>query len=236
MLEDYFSLQLKLAARYSIAADVPFCAAIEHCTNLRRRLNLWGPAGASRWTAFLAEVRRLGQDDAAALSLCIAWHEARPHQETSRSFGCFSFDPPDSAGTLRLHFMPSEGTQTSPLASPNVDARVRELRALFLHVRRTEGTAACVRGISWLYNLEAYRRLFPPSYSASVRTPWFPLHLNGSSTWGQVLNWRQEVKPTVRDAVLARLPTMKRDAPWEVFPCKALVATGRIDAFYELFT
>ena len=64
----------------------------------------------------------------------------------------------------------------------------------------------------------------------------FPLHLNGSSTWGQVLNWRQEVKAAVRDQLLARLDDMSVETPWEIFPLQAKVATSPIDVFYEQFS
>lgn len=117
----------------------------------------------------------------------------------------------------------------------NICDRRHELRTLFSHVRRAERHAASVRGVSWLYNLEAYRRLFPAAYVASIERPSFAVHLNGSSTWGQVLSWRQEVKPAVREALFARLAAMNIDAPWEVFPYQALVATCDIEAFYEWF-
>jgi len=236
MLEAYFSLQLRFAARYASAAGLPFSVAIAHCTNLRRRFNLWGPAGASRWKDFLARVGDAVDGRSDALSLCMAWHEDRPRLATERSFGCFSFDPPDTSGVLRIHFVPPENTSTSPLASANIGARVQELCALFSHVRRTERNVLSVRGVSWLYNRDAYRRLFPRSYAMSVRPVAVPLHLNGSSTWGQVLNWRQEVKPDMRDALLARLDTMKAEAPWETFPLQALTATSDVATFYELFT
>lgn len=236
MLEDYFSLQLKFAEHYATAADMPFEIAIAHCTNLRRRLNLWGHAGVTRWDGFLAQVSCSANDHSAALSMCIELYETRPSLEVKRSFGCFSYDAPDAAGALRIHFIPPEDMRASPLASASTGARVDELRALFSHVRRTERNVTSVRGVSWLYNLDAYKRLFPPSYAASVKALWFPVHLNGSSTWGQVLNWRQEVKPAVRDALLARFATMKIEAPWEIFPHQALVATGEVDAFYELLT
>ena len=235
-MQDYFALQLKFAEHYATAADVPCSIAIAHCTNLRRRLNLWGPAGETRWNGFLAKFSRSANDHSAALAMCIDLYETRPSLEAERSFGCFSYDPPDATGALRIHFIPPEDTRASPLASASTGARVDELRAMFSHIRRTERNVASVRGVSWLYNLDAYKRLFPLSYAASVQAPWFPLHLNGSSTWGQVLNWRQEVKPAVRDAVLARLPAMKIEAPWEIFPHQALVATGEAGAFYELLT
>lgn len=233
MHEDYFSLQLSVAAHYASAADVPFGAAIDRCTNLRRRLNLWGPDGGARWNAFLDEANSLPNDHAATLSLCMKLHERQAGIDAGRSFGCFSFDPPDAAGVLRIHFVPPENTSVSPLASENAQARMSELRDLFLHVKRTEHVVS-VRGVSWLYNIDAYKRLFPRSYTASIRAASFPLHLNGSSTWGQVLNWRQSVKRAMREALLARLPTMQVDTPWKIFPYQALVAQSSIDAFYEL--
>jgi len=114
-------------------------------------------------------------------------------------------------------------------------ARTAELRALFAHVRQHKSDVTRVRGVSWLYNLDAYRRLFPPEYGAAVKLPAFPLHLNGSSTWGQVLDWRQTVKPSVREALLSRLGEMTVEAPWKVFPLPALVASCHVDRFYEWF-
>ena len=88
-------------------------------------------------------------------------------------------------------------------------------------------------GVSWLYNLGAYTRLFPPAYAASARLPAFPVHMNGSSTWGQVLTWRGTVKPAVRDAVVAKLAAIDPAAPWKVFPLRALAATAAIGVFHD---
>lgn len=236
MLEDYFSLQLSFAERYAIVADLPLGASIVHCTNLRRRLNLWGPTGANCWSDFVARISDPKNERRDALSLCMQWYEKRPPLAKERSFGCFSFDPPDASGVLRIHFVPPETTSTSPLACANIGARVQELCELFSHVRRKEPGVLSVRGVSWLYNLEAYRRLFPRRYAMSIQAIDVPLHLNGSSTWGQVLNWRQEVKPDMRDALLARMTTMRPEAPWKAFPLQALTATSDIAEFYERFT
>ncbi len=110
-----------------------------------------------------------------------------------------------------------------------------ELRDMFSHIRSKHSQARFVRGISWLYNLNAYKRLFPPDYTASAVRPSFRLHLNGSSTWGQVLNYRQAVKPEVREALLANLPELTVHAPWRVFPLHALVATGSVLSFHEWY-
>jgi hypothetical protein len=50
---------------------------------------------------------------------------------------------------------------------------MRELRALFTDLRRQHPEAETVQGGSWLYNLPAYRALFPPEYVATA-TPTRP--------------------------------------------------------------
>jgi len=236
MLEDYFSLQLKFAKHYAVKAAVPFDVAVDRCTNLRRRLNLWGDAGANRWDLFLYRVKSAADDHVEQVALCAGFQRSLSCIEVARSFGCFSYDPPDACGTLRIHFVAPDGINSSPLAIENFSARRADLQDLISHVQRTQPSVATVRGVSWLYNLQAYRRLFPTAYSASVQPARFPLHLNGSSTWGQVLNWRQEVKPALRDQLLVRLNDMEVATPWRVFPLQALVATSEIEVFYDWFT
>jgi hypothetical protein len=89
--------------------------------------------------------------------------------------------------------------------------------------------------MSWLYNLDAYKRLFPSAYRRSVREPGFAPHLNGTSTWGQVLDWRQQVKPAMRDAVLANLACLDvrarrgrcfRCGPWRRVARSGISMTG----------
>ena len=98
------------------------------------------------------------------------------------TFGCFSYADLDGR-LIRLHFHDAETDGGSPLAKDRQETRRAELAALFAHVRRTRSGPRRVIGRSWLYNLEAYRRLFPPAYLATARplTPAFrymPL-------WGQ---------------------------------------------------
>ncbi|AVT02990.1 hypothetical protein [Paracidovorax avenae] len=233
--KDYFDLQWRFARHYAEAAHLPLDQAIARCTNLRRRMNLWGPAGASRWEAFLSAIRASGPDHPPGSHLYMAFQEGEPPPPRPRTFGCFSHDSPDPSGVLRIHFMPPPGIDRSPLAFASMAERMDELRALFRQVRQEHPHARSVRGISWLYHLAAYRRLFPPQYGHSARPADFPLHLTGSSTWGQVLDWRQHVKPAIRDAVLSRMAEVDPQAPWKVFPCQPLVASCGIGHFHDWF-
>jgi hypothetical protein len=63
--------------------------------------------------------------------------------------------------------------------------RLAELRALFCLARTQEELTPRVLGASWLYNLPAYRRLFPDKYLASA-LPTAPKFQN-MPLWGQTL-------------------------------------------------
>ncbi len=206
MHEDYFALQLKFADHYAVVANVSFASAITSCTNLRRRLNLLGARGEEDWASVLQRSNDAPNRIPSVLDRCLQLHKWQATESTMLAFGCFSYDAPDDSGIIRIHFMPPAGQDSSPLASKNLPTRHEELRAMFCHIRRVEPLAQTVCGLSWLYNLSAYTQLFPADYAASIELPRFPVNLNGSSTWGQVLDWQQKVKPEVQSALLGRLP------------------------------
>ncbi|MBA2673368.1 hypothetical protein [Ramlibacter sp.] len=235
--ESYFDLQLRFAAHYARIARVPLRAAVDTCTNLRRRFG-WMDAGrAAHWEAFLHGIAE-GADHAQVLRQACETHAARgPTPTLAKAFGCFSYEVHAREGVLRIHFMEPQprDPRAGPLARLRMHERLAELRALFAHVRAHHPEAVTVLGVSWLYNLDAYKRLFPPGYGASAALPSFPLHLSGSSTWGQVLDHDQQVKPDVRDALLARLDAMAVQAPWRVFALQALVASSPIACFHAWY-
>ena len=70
---------------------------------------------------------------------------------------------------IRLHFENTDAAECSSLGSRRRDQRLADLAALFARVKLAEPGDVSVVGSSWLYNLEAYRRLFPKSYVASTR-------------------------------------------------------------------
>jgi hypothetical protein len=100
------------------------------------------------------------------------------------SVGCFSYARL-SPGRIRIHFHNVEPPDMSPLSPERLDVRLHELRTLSLHAMETEAESSTVVGTSWLYNLPAYRRLFPAAYLESVTTagPRF----RSMTLWGQFL-------------------------------------------------
>ena len=96
--------------------------------------------------------------------------------------------------------------------------------------------AIAVHGSSWLYNLEAYRRLFPIEFGLSARID-VP-QLTARSLWGQFLRYDgrlNEERATVYLDRLNRLEDEHQHA--QCFPYQVLLTEAPIElflAFYEV--
>nr|WP_241019077.1 hypothetical protein [Paraburkholderia sp. Tr-20389] len=154
------------------------------------------------------------------------------------TFGCFSFS---NAGNdaIRLHFANTESHDCSPLSSERIGARRAELRALFDHVERIRQTRRAIQrvlGTSWLYNLPAYRRLFPSGYIDTARE--LSSRFQSMSLWGQFLDRHGNVRPDMRALFLERLA--RQTGVHEIaqcFPLRALAVDAPIalfEGFYDV--
>ncbi len=152
------------------------------------------------------------------------------------AFGCFAHEAPTDEGFVKIHFNNRDTDQDGgPLARSKIDRRRAELTAMLAHIQENHPNATRLAGRSWLYHLEAYRRLFPPDYVASrVQAPG-PLHLSGTSTWGQLIDSREAIRPEIRDALFEGLKTLDPEAPWRAFPLHPLAVSAPLPSFYAAF-
>lgn len=98
--------------------------------------------------------------------------DAEPHASLYHGnplFGCFHFAIRDAI-VIRLHFISNDLPEMRPLSRERLDVRRAELRQMFSHIKAHVLQACIVQGNSWLYNFDAYCRLFPPAYTASMPT------------------------------------------------------------------
>ncbi len=236
-LADYFDLQLRFADRMSELGGLPLREAVTRFTNLHRRFGLGDPEQglAPAWEDFIGPLERL--DDAERRKAWTQEFFLRSSDEVPPvdqvCFGCFACEAPDALGVLRIHFMNRDGDdEVGPLSRAKIGRRRDELAKLFAFVREHYPQASLVRGVSWLYHWEAYRRLFPPAYGGSAR-PAQRLRLSGSSSWGQFLTHKGAIKPALRDAFLLRLGSLNAAAPWQDFPLPAMIAEAPVALFFE---
>ena len=148
------------------------------------------------------------------------------------TFGCFSYARLNDA-QVRLHFQNAESEEHSPLAAERQGHRMVELRALFEHIRRAEhGAPPRVVGASWLYNLPAYRRLFPEAYLATA-TAVAPRFRN-LPLWGQFLDRKGRVKQSMAKPFLQLLAEHQTvDGLGRCFQFRVLALESPVSHFYE---
>ncbi|HET6969557.1 MAG TPA: hypothetical protein VFH92_00405 [Phenylobacterium sp.] len=242
-LRPYFELQLRLARRLSELTGTPLGDIVLRHTNIHRRLGL-GVCGqnddpAPGWAPY-AERLEVERDLTAQVAWTVEAFRAAPDEVLPHpgqfGFGCFAHEPPGEDGSVRIHFNNLDTDDAGgPLARAKIGRRTAELAALFAHVAETSPPRTIIRGGSWLYHVEAYRRLFPPAYVAS-RGPWpGPIGLRGTSTWGQTIDSRERIRPEIRDFVVANLTRLDPEAPWRAFPFQVLAVEAPLSVFLEFY-
>ncbi len=235
---EYVDLQVRFAERVAEVSGLPLADTLLRYTNFFRRMGFGVPSQDAPPDAWVALVAGL---------------DARPHEERVRllhealfvcgdgaavtlpgriQFGCFACEPPNAEGLIRIHFGNRvANADVGPLHSSRIAERRKELTTMFGWLAREYRGARRVEGGSWLYNLEAYRRLFPPEFAASRASRGGPPYLHGLSTWGQFVDFRARIRPEVRNAFLAALPSLDMTAPHRVFPYQVLFTTAPFAAF-----
>lgn len=242
-MRGYFALQLSVARRMAELTGAPLPLAVLRYTNFHRRFGLGRCTGEPQpgWLPY-AEALAGAPDPQAQLEVTfesfLAMPEEGGHEAGRKSFGCFACDRPKPDGSVQIHFLNLDTDETGgPLSSAKLDRRRGEMAAMIGWLREMHPEATHIRGRSWLYNLPAYRRVFPPEYGAGSVALDEETTLHGNSLWGQTIDSWERVKPDVAAALTAALPAMDPAAPWRVFPQpvrSALTPIPAFEAFYGL--
>ncbi|PZQ64674.1 MAG: hypothetical protein DI570_04390 [Phenylobacterium zucineum] len=242
-LAGVFELQLRFATRMAELTGAPLGEMVVRHTNLHRRFGLGRISrGVSpAWAPYAEGLESLTRlEDRVALTqrtFIDAPPEVVPGPGRT-AFGCFACD--DSAspeGAVQIHFRNADTDATGgPLSPEKLPRRRGEMAALVAHIRATQPEATHIRGRSWLYNLPAYRRVFPTVYGDTCRliAP-EPVSLDGNSLWGQAITAGEQVRPDVRDAILAALAALDPASPWEAFPFQVLATRAPLESFEAFY-
>jgi hypothetical protein len=135
---------------------------------------------------------------------------------------------------IHLHFWNLDDSGYGPLSHQRKEARLADLRSMFTHTKRAHPDALAVHGSSWLYNLEAYRRLFPVEFALSAHTD--TPHLNARSLWGQFLRFDGRLNEERAVVFLDRLNRLEAEHQYaQCFPFQVLLAEAPIILFYAFY-
>jgi hypothetical protein len=200
----FLELQLRFAETVAELAGLSLERALLDYTNLYIRFGIGRDFDPEhpRWQGYVAGLRTADSPGEWTHRFYLACPPPPPAPGLVATFGCFSYALlPD--GRVRLHFRNAEPPSRSPLAQERRAARAAELRALFDHVSRRVPDSTLVAGASWLYNLEAYRRLFPRAYLDTGRV--MRGRFQRMPLWGQFVDRHGEVREDAAKALVDHL-------------------------------
>jgi hypothetical protein len=231
----FFDLQLQFAQTVSGLSGLPLARVLLEYTNFYIRFGLgrdFDPAHPT-WQEYLAGLR----DASDSREWTYRFYVTRPAivvpPASVAGFGCFSYSRL-SQNRLRLHFRNAETDGHSPLGIERREQRLADLAALFEHIKRTEREPLRMVGASWLYNLGAYRRLFPPSYLATAHV--LEHRFQHMPLWGQFVNRHGEIRESVKDRFVRRLERQSSlDGLDQCFPFQVIGVEAWTLEFYEFY-
>lgn len=160
------------------------------------------------------------------------------HPAGGTRFGCssYTYDEKEHAG--KLHFVNAEYDKTGPLSLEKLPQRRQEMRDVIIDLKKSHPDVKAVRGYSWLYNLDAYKRLYPKSFTEALvpavnRADWG----RGTTIWGQFIDSDGNLKHEEASILLKRMSpehTLEKPEDLLAFPLlKPLRAEAPVEDFYK---
>ena len=231
----FFDLQWQFADKVTAISALPLARVLFEYTNLYIRFGCGRDFQAAHpiWQAYLAGLQDTDDAREWTYRFYLTRDEAMAGPPVVATFGCFSYArvPGDR---IRLHFHNADTAGHSSLGVACMGQRRADLAALFAHVQRTLPAHVQVVGVSWLYNLEAYRRLFPASYVATARV--LRDRFRSMPLWGQFLDRHGGLKEQMTRPFLARLEQQTSvERLHECFPLQVLTVEAPVQEFYAFY-
>ncbi len=236
--EEYFALQVDFARKISAASTIPLHDALRMYTSFYKTFQIAGwdfDERDSVWQDFLKRANASVDITAAAYAFYLE-RINRGAQSGHGAFGCFSYEKEieNDKPYIQIHFRNADEADPGALSKERMSERMSELRRMFYEIRKAHPDAKTVSGFSWLYNLESYCRLFPPSY-IRTRTPvltWF----RSTALWGQFLdsagNLRRDLAEKFRQCLR---DTRTTEQLVSCFPYPLLELEADIEDFYQWY-
>lgn len=231
----FFDLQLQFAHKVVEITGLPLQHVLLKYTNLYIRFGLGRDFLPTHpiWQAYLAGLQDTNDRREWTYRFYLTRAKAKAGPPVVATFGCFSYALL-RGNCIRLHFQNADMEGHSSLGVACLARRRADLTALFGHVHRTLPERNQVVGVSWLYNLVAYRRLFPVSYSATARV--VRDRFQSMPLWGQFLDRHGGIKESMTRPFLERLnQQVSIKHLHQCFPFQVLTVEAPLREFYDFY-
>jgi len=233
----FFGLQLSFARKITQLTQRPYQDIVLNMTALYRILGLDWSLNPQHpiWQDYLKGLHQINIDADADWSYQFYFERAdQLPSYDNQHWGCFGYEYWSERHLIHLHFWNLDESGYGPLSHQRKDARLADLRSMFSHIKQMHPDAIAVQGSSWLYNVEAYCRLFPVEFRLSARTD--SPHLIARSLWGQFLRYNGRLNEERVEVFLDRLNRLKEEHQYaQCFPFQVLLTKAPITLFYTFY-
>jgi hypothetical protein len=235
--QPFFELQLVFAQKIAALSLQPFDQVLLRFTALYRIFGLdWSlnPAN-SVWQAYIQGLQSASDIVNFTYQFYLQRYPTVPKFTDEEHWGCFTFDYNPEAQTVKLHFSDQDTSIYGPLSHQRIAFRKAELRMMFQHIQQRHPDATTVRGGSWLYNWESYKRLFPQTFGQSAQKQTLP-GLYGRAIWNQFLRRGWSIHQETMSLFLQRVSQLERVEEYpHCFPYPVLLTEAPIHLFYTFY-
>lgn len=232
---DFLDLQWRFAEKVAAISGLPLQQTLFEYTNFYVRFGCGRDFRPDHpvWQEYLAGLQEAEDGCEWSYRFYLTRDESLAAPPVVATFGCFSYALlPEHR--LRLHFQNLDTEGSSSLGVRYEHRRRADLTALFEHVQQTLPLHTRAIGISWLYNIEAYRRLFPASYIATART--VTSRFQSMPLWGQFIDRHGALKEEMVRSFLTHLNEQTSiEHLHECFPLQALTVDAPVGEFYRFY-
>lgn len=233
----FFELQLLFAEKIAELSQQSLEEAVLHYTAFYRMLGLdWSLNPAHPvWQMYLQQLQQEHPDAEQTYQFYLQRYKDIPKFTDQVHWGCFAYEYHAETQTVHLHFSNQDTSGYGALSTHQRTARMSELKMMFRHIQEIHPEASLVRGMSWLYHRESYRRLFPAAYGQSAQVVENP-YLPGRAIWGQFLRRDWQVNEQTLSVFLQRVGQLEDvERCVHCFPYSVLQTASPIAAFYAFY-
>lgn len=231
----FFDFQLRFAQRLATQLHLPLADVLYQYTTFTKSF------GEDDWPQYIAGLAQSHDP----VEWTYQWYLPRCDPEPGPDdqsydghglFGCFYYTLREAGTVIRPHLIKNDLPGMRPLSRERFAIRREELRRMFAHIHDHEPQAKAVRGNSWLYNLDAYRRLYPPAYTTNMATSEDDDEFQFLALWGQCFDRDWQPKPDVAQELLRRVEALTDLAGLRLcFPYQIRQPECAVAEFYTYF-
>jgi hypothetical protein len=235
--KDYFELQLNFATKVSQITKKKLIDVLLQYTSFYKTFRIEGwdfKPDNPTWRSFVNEFNESKDPLTTTYNFYLKQIEFKGEKNKKKLFGCFSYEYDKSKKSVSIHFRNVDSPEPGALSRERMPTRKRELKEMFREIKDKYPEAKEVWGFSWLYNLEAYKRLFPPQYMQHYKTVtnWY----KSTALWGQFLDSSGQLKQETTDNFADCINTKNTISELKgCFPLKLLEPWADVKYFYQFY-